>query len=129
MKKPAFLVVAMAAMIFVSCEKKEDEKPASEPAEQSASIPFDKMAWLATDGTDYPNREKMVQDLFRDDKLKGLTREQIVEKLGEPTRTDKNYLFYRISQMRVGFLPVKTKTLVIRLSPQGLSEAVLIHGG
>ncbi len=122
-----FLAIMMLCLL--ACREEKQEEKASEPALDEAQIPFDKAKWLMTDGADYLYRDKMVEDLFRDDKLKGLTKEQIVEKLGEPTRTDKNYIFYRLSQTRIQFLPIKTKTLVIRLSPKGLSEAVLIHGG
>ena len=122
---------ALMVILFVSCQKTEESKiPNSAPVEESEKqIPFDRKAWMITDGTDYPHRESMIADLFKDDKLKGMTREQLVEKLGPPTRTDKNYLFYRISQTRIQFFPLKTRTLVIRLSPDGLSEAVMIHGG
>lgn len=126
-----YRVLLMAALLLLtaSCGNEKQEEKVSKPAVEEGQIPFDKAKWLMTDGTDYPYRDKMVADLFKDDKLKGLTKDQIVERLGEPTRTDKNYIFYRLSQTRIQFIPLRTKTLVIRLSPKGLSEAVLIHGG
>ena len=123
-------VLAALTLVSVSCANSEKESGPSKPEVKEVSeINFDRKLWLSTDGADFPYRVKMIADLFKDDKLKGLTKEQIVEKLGEPTRTDKNYLFYLVSQKRIQFFPLSTKTLVIRLSPEGLSEAVLIHGG
>ncbi len=120
------LIFFMAVSSCREAEQKNDGKPFSDIKDP---IPFDTEKWLTDDGGSFPYRERMLADLFADDKLKGLTKEQIVERLGQPTRTDKNYFFYLVTQDKIQFFTLRTKTLVIRFSERGLSEAVLIHGG
>lgn len=75
---------------------------------------FDKTKWSIKDKTDYPYRENMLQDLVYNVKLKGLKKVNILDLLGQPDRTDSNYLFYTVAQERIGALPLHTRTLVIK---------------
>lgn len=88
---------------------------------------FDKAKWQMKEDNDYPYRDKMLSDLIASDSLKTLKKEGILELLGEPTRTDNNYLFYMVSQERAGFWPLHTKTLVIKFTKADSVEWVKIH--
>ena len=79
---------------------------------------FDKIKWRTKDGRDYPYRNGMLNDLVYNQKLKGLKKEEVLNLLGQPNRTDSNYLFYTIYQEFLGDIPVPvhTKTLVIKLA-------------
>lgn len=89
---------------------------------------FDRTKWAIYDGSDYPYRKDMLSDLVNNQKIKGLQKDSILYLLGRPDRTDSSYLFYRISQKRIGFFPLRTKTLVIKFTPGGTVEWRKIHG-
>ena len=97
------------------------------PEEQE--IPLDKEKWTNKKDGDYEYRESMLNDIIRSRRLKGLIREEVIELLGEPTRTDKNYLFYRVSEDRLAvILLLSTKALVIQLADEGTLGPVMVHG-
>lgn len=79
---------------------------------------FDKNKWAVKEGRKYPFRNLMLNDLVYTIKLKGFTKDSILNLLGEPTRTDSNYLFYLVDQTWFPEIPVpfQTKTLVIKLA-------------
>ncbi len=88
---------------------------------------FDKTKWSIKDATDYPYRDKMLNDLITNEKLKGLKKKEVIDLLGRPDRIDSSYLFYRIAQQRIGFFPLHTKTLVIKLTKDSTVEWRKIH--
>ena len=94
----------------------------------TADIKFDKAKWSIKTDNDYPHREAMLNDLISNDQLKGRKRNVVIDLLGQPDRTDSGFLFYRISQKRVGFFPLSTKTLVIKLNKDSIVEWRKIHG-
>jgi hypothetical protein len=64
------------------------------------NIPFDKTGWtIQGDLVLYPNRDKMLDDLTRNQKLKGLHYRQLICKIGEPEKNmveDSNTIYYDI---------------------------------
>ena len=88
---------------------------------------FDKTKWRIKDATDYPYRDKMLNNLITNEKLKGLKKEEVIDLLGRPDRIDSSYLFYRIAQQRISFFPLHTKTLVIKLTKDSTVEWRKIH--
>ncbi len=89
--------------------------------------PFDKAKWKIKSGDDYPYRDKMYKYLITNDTLKGMKKSELLDFLGAPNRTDSNYLFYEIAQKRLGFFPLHTKTLVIKLVDDSTVEWRKIH--
>ena len=84
---------------------------------QDTRQPFDATAWRAQ-GDAHAPRHAMVDDLISSDRLKGLTRTQVVALLGEPTATDKFRewsMAYRLGGDRT-YLPITPSWLVINLS-------------
>jgi hypothetical protein len=89
---------------------------------------FDKNKWSLQGGDDYPYRGQMLDDLVYNVKLKGLKKAELINLLGEPDRSDSSYLFYKVSQKRIGFFPLQTRTLVIKLKSDSTVEWRKIHG-
>lgn len=88
---------------------------------------FDAAKWKTKKGDDYPFRNKMYLDLLTNAKLKRLKKESVIEMLGEPDRMDSDYLFYRINQEHIGFFPLHTKTLIVKLSNDSTANKVMLH--
>jgi len=61
---------------------------------------FDKTGWTnKNDLGQYPDRNKMLDDLTQNQKLKGLTYSQLIDKIGEPENNiigDTNSIYYDI---------------------------------
>jgi len=88
---------------------------------------FDKTKWVKKDNDDYPYREEMLSDLVTNDTLKGLKKEEVIQLLGQPDRSDSNYLFYNVAQQRIGIFPIHTTTLVIKFNKDNIVEWRKIH--
>lgn len=115
------LFILIIVIVFTSCKKQENE------ATSNQILEFNKEKWLIQEGYTYPYRDKMLPVLFSNDTLKNLKRNAIYNLLGKPNRTDKNYLFYTVSQRRIAFFPLHTKTLVIKLQGNDSLNKVMIH--
>lgn len=94
-------------LCFISCKNK---------SEQDQQEKFDKIKWATKEDRTYPYRNKMLHDLVYKQKLKGLRKEEVLDMLGQPNRTDTNYFFYIVDQSFLGDMPVPmhTKSLVIK---------------
>ena len=110
-----------------ACSNAEDGRPFKAGDENEEKIKFDKTQWQVKDLEDYPFRNAMVDDLIKSRILKPLSRDQILELLGIPTRTNENYLYYMVAQTRLGAWPLHTKTLVIKIPEDGSENLIMIH--
>jgi len=77
---------------------------------------FDKVGWTVKgDLNSYPNRDRMLNDLIKNQKLKGLTYRQLIINIGEPEKNvigDKNLIYYDIvTDYGLDIDPVYIKTL------------------
>ena len=121
----------------LSCmEDEKSEKPdslpdtavASEQVELTSDSIFDKERWRIKVGPDYPYRNRMVEDLITNQGIRKLKYDEIIERLGEPDRSNEGHLYYRIDQTRLGGVwPLHTKTMVIQLAPDSTVNWVKIH--
>ena len=78
---------------------------------------FSKSEWTAQDDTDYPMRDAILNDLISNHKLKGLTYQQLIDSLGEPSNYGpvKDSIYYDIV-VNYGYLDPKSgKYLVLHL--------------
>ena len=123
MRSKIFTLVLIMGLL--SCQNSTNEK---NDAVAETEVAFNRELWLTRDGTNFPYRERMYKALFEKDTLKKLKKEQVLQMLGEPTRVDSLYLFYRITEDRVGMMIMRTKTLVIKLREDNSVEKVMIHG-
>ena len=118
----------LACFLFcLACTNTKEEKSGEAASDRETEIEFEKTKWRKKQDKDYPFREGMLDDLISSKKLKGLKRDEIFDLLGEPDRVDSSYLFYRIAQKRIGFFPLHTKTLVIKLANDSTTNWVRIH--
>ncbi len=88
---------------------------------------FDKNKWSIKKDDDYPYRDSMLNDIIVTKLVKGLKPDKVIALLGEPERIDTNFMFYRISQERLGFWPIHTKTLVLEFGPDTTVKYNWIH--
>jgi len=91
----------------ISCKNKTNDKE-----EQK----FNRSKWVIKEGKNYLYRDKMLNDVVYNIKLKGFRKDSVLQLLGQPDRTDTNYFFYIIDQHFFGDVPVpiSTKSLVIK---------------
>lgn len=84
--------------------------------------PFDRKAWKDGDGLDYHRRYKMLDDLLKNHKLKGLTYKEAVNLLYYPQRRglDKRYFSYEITVKFNGSDTTYVKSLVLYLNPDSV---------
>jgi hypothetical protein len=127
MSMKSIQLLLLVALVVTGCSKEKEEKPTKADSVSVAAIAFDTTLWAIRQGENYPHRDRMLGDLINNRKLRGLNRSEIKAILGEPDRTDSTYLFYRITQKRIGFLPVHTKTMVIKLAADSTTQWVKIH--
>jgi len=125
MKRKIFLAILFLSTF--SCTSTGEEKSEVEETGTMAETKFDEIKWKTKKDLDYPFREEMLDDLISNHLPKELKRGEILDLLGQPDRIDSSYLFYRVFQKRIGFFPLHTTTLVIKLSPDSTINWVKIH--
>ena len=85
------------------------------------NIKFEKTGWVfQVDVGMYPNRDKMLKNLIENNKLKGLTYRELIEKIGPDENFKSGYdtcIFYSIvTDYGWDIDPVYTKDLVFKLN-------------
>ena len=116
-------------IIFLICSgcNRDAEKVDDDIKIAPTEIKFDKTKWLAKEDSEYPYREQMLHDIVYNDAVRELTKNELLELLGEPDRSNKGHLYYMISQKKLGFWPIKTKTLVIKFKEDNTIDWIKIH--
>jgi hypothetical protein len=97
----------------------------------NSDIKFDKTGWNQKgDLNNYPNREKMLNDLMENHKIKGLKYSELVNLLGEPEieKTSENITaYYNIAtEYGLDIDPVYIKNLVISLSIDSTAQSCIV---
>lgn len=121
-----FLIILLL-LCCLACNTEREEKSDLVDHETEAEILFDKTKWRAKEGLDYLYRDQMLYDIVYNDTVRALNKDEILELLGEPDRSNDGYLYYMIAQKRIGFWPLHTKTLVIKLSEDSTIDWIKIH--
>lgn len=110
-----------------ACNSESEQKSGIENRGVETEFAFDKTKWSAKEGKDYLYRKQMLNDVLYNDTLRVLNKDEIIEMLGEPDRSNDGYLYYMIAQKRLGFWPLHTKTMVIKLADDSLIDWIKIH--
>ena len=110
-----------------SCNKESKEKSNPKKDKEPTEISFDKEKWSVKKGQSYPYREKMLNNLIFNDSLRGLKRVEIIEQLGEPSRTNNEYVYYLIEKNKAFFFTLNSRTLVIKFKEDDTVEWMKIH--
>ena len=118
MKEKALIILSIFFLLTCNYKKQTADK----------TQPFDKAKWATQEGDSYPYRDGMLMDLIDNKRLTGTKRNDILNMLGEPSKIDTNYIFYRINQTKLGdVLPLHTKTLVIEFAADSTVRTSKIH--
>jgi len=115
-------------LFCIACGDSKKTTPEPQPKKEKTEIDFDKAKWMIKRGRSYPYREKMLNSLIENDKIRSLNKSEILELLGEPSRTNENYLYYELTRNQVGFVTLSTRTLVFKFDDDGTMDWVKIHG-
>lgn len=122
MKKGVLLLLFFLCLASCKTEGAENElqKPESEMA-------FDQGKWQQKEGEDYPYRDKMFKSILYSQEVRRLNKEHLLELLGEADRVNVDHFYYTITQKRLGFWPLHTKTMVIKFLENDSIEWIKIH--
>lgn len=118
MRKVFLIALVMSCML--SCKPEGGE-------EGKMSTTFDADKWSIKKGQDYPYREQMYRDIAYNDTVRSLSKSEIMALLGEPDRIQEGHLYYQVSQTRIGFWPLHTRSLVIKITDDDSIEWIKIH--
>ena len=88
---------------------------------------FNQNDWAIKTDDGYPYRAAMLDDVVFNKRIRALKKDSLMVVLGRPDRKNENYLYYLIDQNRIGFWPLNTKTMVIKLSDSLSIEWIKIH--
>ena len=112
-------------ILLFSCSNKPKEE--SKPIKNKSQTAFDSKKWKLKLDKDYPWRSLMTDALLYSDTLRVMSKEQVLDVLGQPDRIDNNYLFYTVSESRFVLFVLNQKTLVVVLSEDGSKNKVMLH--
>jgi hypothetical protein len=107
-------IIASLLFFCMSCQDNRKENPKKA---------FDKELWKTKDAEgNYSYRDEMLDNLVYKVKLKGLKKGEIISMLGEPDRTNNDYLYYEVLAKEIGSFPLHKKFLVIKLAKDNTVE-------
>lgn len=114
-------------ILFTAC--KNENRSVTPQSEIYQPIPFDAGKWKLKEGAYYPHRASMYESLLFNDSIRTLKKSQIKELLGEPDKNGNNgeYLYYLISQKRLGRWPIHTRHLVVKFANENTVEWIKLH--
>lgn len=121
------LHIGLLLLFCISCNNDNKFNPNPVEGGMDTEIQFDKSKWRLKEGLDYPYRDQMVRDLIYNDTVRKLNEQEILNLLGEPTRSTDGHLYYMITQKRLGTWPLHTKSLVIKFSNDSTINWIKIH--
>ena len=124
-----YICVLITFMALYSCHKGSEENHYAQMENATMEMMFDADKWKVKEGKDFPYRNGMFKELMTNQEIRKLNKKQILDLLGEPQpdRPDPNYLYYRISETRIGSWPLHTKTLVIKFTEDDTIDWMKIH--
>lgn len=114
-------------LLISSCTCNSTNKTPTPPIDkEELEMAFDFEKWNLKNGNIYPFREQMVNSILFDDSLRQLSKDEIVETLGEPNRQTGEYIYYEIERSKLLFMTMYTRTLVIKFDGQRV-EWMKVH--
>ena len=117
----------MLLIVIAACNTNDKTNKASLPP-----MPFNKSMWHVKDSKDgsYVHRSKMINDLLHNYQWKGVTKDSVIQMLGQPSEFVENSLFYNYKSRQM-LLGTANESIVFQLSPDGqtVTEARLSDGG
>jgi len=120
-------LIAIFCVSTIACHSDKTENITGEQDTPDAEMVFDKSLWAKKEGEAYPYRDRMLHDVVYNDTIRTLNKEQVVDLLGDPDRTNDGYLYYSISRKGIGAWTLHAKTMVIKLTEDDGVEWIKIH--
>ncbi len=133
MTKSSLYLLIISTLIFsfcfLACNHDREVYTEDMKTKPAIEMAFDQVKWQTKDGKDYPYREKMLNAVLYNDSIRALNRAEILDLLGEPSyyRDNENFLYYTITQKRIGSWPLHTRSMVIKLTEGDTIEWIKIH--
>jgi len=118
-------LIILLLLFGLACNSEREEK--SSAGETAIDSTFSKSKWHVKEGRDYPYRPQMVDDILYNDSLRGLDKVELLDMLGDPDRSNKGYLYYKVSEKRLGAWTLNARTLVVKLDADSLVEWIKLH--
>jgi len=125
MKNISYLLFIL--VLCFACNPTSGDGSENVDAKSKTEIEFDKTKWSVKEGSDYPYRDQMLNDIVYNDTVRTLSKDEIIKLLGEPDRTNEGHLYYMITQKRLFSHPLHTKTMVIKLTNDSTIAWIKIH--
>lgn len=94
---------------------------------ETTQTAFDQEKWLTKEGTSYPYRAQMVDSVVYNDTIRSLSKQQILQILGQPDKREDNHIYYLISQSRIASWPLHTTFVVVKFTTADTVEWIKIH--
>lgn len=123
------LLTLLLLIGILSCNNQKGNYTHDIKGAPESEIPFNQEKWNLKEGKDYPYRDKMVNDIVYNDTIRTLTKNELLNLLGNPSyyRDDTNFLYYTIKQKRLFSWPLHTKTMVVKTDQNNNIEWIKIH--
>ena len=123
------VISVLLIVCCLACKNDRNDYTEDMKMKPDSEMVFDRAKWNTMDGKNYPYRDKMLNDIVYNDTVRELKKAEILYLFGEPSynRNDENFLYYRITQKSLGPWTLHTKTMVIKLSEEGIIEWIKIH--
>ena len=118
-----FLLFLMAVF---ACNSPDGEQ-STQQEDSEDTKEFDKDKWKSRDDTGYTYRADMIDDVLYNDTVRSLSRTEVLALFGEPDRINELYFYYTISQKKLGFWPLHSKTMVIKFQDENTIEWIKVH--
>jgi len=110
-----------------ACGQENDKSLKKKEPLVQEEIKFDKAKWAFKKGLDYPHREEMLEDVLYSDEIRKLKAVEVLELLGEPDRVNENFVYYQITQKRLGVWPLHTRSMVIKFKDDESVEWIKLN--
>jgi len=112
---------------FLSCNTDRQENTNNVKEEADSEMVFNEDKWKTKEGADYPYRDLMLNNIVYNDTVRSLSKDEIINLLGDPDRIHEDHLYYMIAQKRLLSWPLHTKTMVIKFYDDNTIEWIKIH--
>jgi hypothetical protein len=105
--KKIILLCCVLALCFTACNR---------------NIKFDRENWDYGDGLEFPNRNKMLEDLLKSYKLKGLKYQEVIHLLHRPQQSSATEMVYDVDETVKKGKTTYVKKLILSLKDSVVTD-------
>ena len=125
-----FQTIPVVVMMFaiIACNSSDNHSSSAGKVNSDSAAHFEQTKWKTKENGKYSFRDQMLNEVLYSDSIRTLTKQQVIDMLGEPDRVNENYLYYTISKTKLGSWTLKSKTLVIKITDdEDVVEWIKLH--